>query len=33
MGLQRLKARTNGGFDIKVHAALIALWHTQATAN
>ena len=33
MGLERLKARTNGGFDIKVHASLIALWHTQAMAN
>ena len=33
MGLERLRARTNGGFDIKVHASLIALWHTQAMAN
>ena len=33
MGLERLRARTNGGFDIKVQASLIALWHTQAMAN
>jgi len=25
MGLQRLHARTNGGFDLKVHASLVAL--------
>ena len=33
MGLERLRAHTNGGFDIKVHASLIALWHTQAMPN
>ena len=33
MGLERLRARTNGGFDIKVQASLIALWHTQAMPN
>ena len=33
MGLQRFRARTNEGFQIKVFASLIALWHTQATAN
>lgn len=33
MGLERLKARTNRGFDIKVQASLIALWHTQIIAN
>lgn len=33
MGIQRLRARTNEGFAIKVHASLIALWHTQAQAN
>jgi hypothetical protein len=25
MGLQRLHARTNGGFEIKVHASVLAL--------
>ena len=33
MGLQRFRARTNEGFDIKVHASLIALWHTQTQVN
>ena len=33
MGLERLRACTNNGFDIKVQASLIALWHTQAMAN
>jgi hypothetical protein len=33
LGLQHLRARTNEGFDIKVHASLIALWHTQALEN
>ena len=33
LGLQRLRARTNEGFEIKVHASLIALWHTQALEN
>jgi len=33
MGLQHLRARTNEGFEIKVHAALIALWHTQMLAD
>ncbi len=33
MGLERLRARTNAGFDIKVHASFLALWHTKATPN
>lgn len=33
MGLNRLRARTNQGFFIKVHASLLALWHTQFLAN
>jgi hypothetical protein len=33
MGLQQLRARTNQGFEIKVHASLIALWHSQMLAN
>lgn len=33
MGLERLRARTNDGFDIKVHASLIALWHTRIAVN
>ena len=33
MGLQHLRARTNEGFEIKVHASLIALWHSQMLAN
>ena len=33
LDLQHLRARTNEGFDIKVHASLIALWHTQALEN
>ena len=33
LSLQHLRARANEGFDIKVHASLIALWHTQALEN
>jgi hypothetical protein len=33
MGINRLRARTNDGFFIKVQASLIALWHTQAISN
>jgi hypothetical protein len=33
MGIERLRARTNEGFDIKIAASLIALWCSQATAN
>lgn len=33
MALDQLRARTNEGFFIKVHASLIALWHTQWLAN
>jgi hypothetical protein len=33
MALNRLRARTNEGFFIKVHASLIALWQTQMLAN
>ncbi len=33
MGLEHLRARTNEGFEIKAHASLIALRHTQAMAN
>ena len=33
MALNRLRARTNEGFFIKVHASLIALWHTQLLVN
>jgi len=33
MGINRLRARTNNGFFIKVQASLLALWHTQAIAN
>jgi len=33
LGLQHLRARTNEGLDIKVHASLIALWHTQTLEN
>jgi hypothetical protein len=33
MAVDHLRARTNAGFDIKVHASLIALWHTQILAN
>ena len=33
LGFQRLRARTNEGFDTKVHASLIALWYTQALDN
>jgi len=28
-----LRARTNAGFDIKVHCSLIALWSTQMFIN
>ncbi|MGQ9550462.1 MAG: hypothetical protein ACUVWS_17740 [Roseiflexus sp.] len=33
IGRTRLQARTHRGFDIKVHASLIALWHTQTMAK
>ncbi len=33
MGINRLHARTNPGFEIKVHATLIALWNTRFLAN
>lgn len=33
MGLQRLRARTNAGFELKVHSSLLALYHTQLIAN
>lgn len=33
MGVEHLCARTNAGFDLKVHASLIALWHTQMLPN
>jgi hypothetical protein len=33
MGINRLRARINDGFFIKVQASLLALWHTQAIAN
>jgi len=33
MAIDQLRARTNNGFFIKVHASLIALWHTQWLAN
>jgi hypothetical protein len=33
MALEHLRARTNEGFFIKVHASLIALWQTQWLAN
>jgi hypothetical protein len=33
MGINRLRARTNNGFYIKIMSALIALWFTQAIAN
>jgi hypothetical protein len=33
MGVEHLRARTNAGFDLKVHASLIALWYTQVLAN
>ena len=32
MALDQLRARTNEGFFIKVHASLLALWHTQFIA-
>lgn len=33
MGINRLRARTNDGFFIKVQASLMALWHTRVLAN
>lgn len=33
MGLERLRARTNTGFEIKVHSSLLALYHTQLIAT
>lgn len=33
MGIQRLRARTNEGFEIKVHSCLLALYHTQLLAS
>lgn len=33
MGPDRLPARTNQGFFIKVHISLLALWHAQFLAN
>ena len=33
MGIERLRARTNVGSDLKIHASLIALCHTQVDAN
>jgi hypothetical protein len=33
MAFSRLRARTNEGFFIKVHASLIALWQTRMLAN
>jgi hypothetical protein len=33
MGINRLHARTNPGFEINVHATLIALWNTRFLAN
>lgn len=33
MGIERLRARTNEGFDIKIAASLIALWRSHASAN
>ncbi len=33
MGLARLRARTNAGFELKVHASLAALYHTQFLVN
>jgi hypothetical protein len=33
MGLQRFRVRTNEGFEIKVFASLIALWHAQTPLN
>ena len=33
MAFNRLRARTNEGFFIKVHASLIALWQTRMLAN
>lgn len=32
-GLLHLRARTHEGFQIKVHASLLALWHTQTMDN
>jgi len=33
MAIDQLRARTNEGFFIKVHASLIALWHSRWLAN
>jgi hypothetical protein len=33
MGINRLRTRTNPGFEIKVHASLIALWNTRFLAS
>jgi len=33
MGLERLRARTNAGFVLKVHSSLLALYHTQLIAT
>lgn len=33
MGVQRLRARTNVGFELKVHSSLLALYHTQLIAS
>jgi IS5 family transposase len=33
MGLQRLRARTRAGFDLKVHASLVALYFTRSLAD
>lgn len=33
MGLERLRARTNAGFVLKVHSSLLALYHTQLLAT
>lgn len=33
MGLERLRARTNDGFFIKVLASLMALWFSQEVAK
>jgi len=33
MGVERLKARTNAGFEIKLHASLVALFCTNASLN
>ena len=33
MGLPRLRARTRPGFELKVHASLLALWFTRSLAE